>query len=130
MAVSNSEDLKNLLIVDRSKEILDLFTQQACIKGFHVYRETNPLRALDYVRKKPHRIHGIICDYQMLEINGLQFLIKLREVDCKAPFILTFDQALSKLKLEQAELFGAIEKPPCLKKLSGYLDKLRAPLLS
>jgi PAS domain S-box-containing protein len=80
-----------ILVVDDLKELLDVikFILESN-PGFKVDTATSVKEALSYL--KDHEYDIIISDYYMPEENGLDFLKKVRSMNCSIPFIMQTGQ--------------------------------------
>lgn len=85
-----SEDETSVLIVDDDAELLDLtatFLEQE-ERGFKITSKTRPAAALQYLDESSEAVDAIVSDYDMPEMNGLDFLGQVRTEFDDIPFIL------------------------------------------
>ncbi|MBU3214878.1 response regulator transcription factor [Clostridium estertheticum] len=67
----------NILIVDDEVEIIELMEVYLLNDGYKVFKATNGIDALNIINKE--KIHLVILDIMMPEIDGLQVCIKIRK---------------------------------------------------
>ncbi|MCB2354911.1 response regulator transcription factor [Clostridium estertheticum] len=67
----------NILIVDDEVEIIELMEVYLLNDGYKVFKATNGIDALNIINKE--KIHVVILDIMMPEIDGLQVCIKIRK---------------------------------------------------
>ncbi|MCB2360984.1 response regulator transcription factor [Clostridium estertheticum] len=67
----------NILIVDDEVEIIELMEVYLLNDGYKVFKATNGIDALNIINKQ--KIHLVILDIMMPEIDGLQVCIKIRK---------------------------------------------------
>ncbi|MCR6545733.1 response regulator transcription factor [Dehalobacterium formicoaceticum] len=75
----------NILVCDDDKEILEAVSIYLENEGYHVYKASHGLEALDIVEE--HEIHLIIMDIMMPQMDGIRATLKIRE-DKNIPVIL------------------------------------------
>ncbi|WP_373897831.1 response regulator transcription factor [Haloimpatiens sp. FM7315] len=67
----------NVLIVDDEVEIIELMEVYLLNDGYKVFKATNGLDALNIINKE--KIHLVILDIMLPEMNGLQVCMKIRK---------------------------------------------------
>jgi len=89
-----------ILIVDDEPDILSIIRRVLEEYGFNVCCFTKPNIALEHYKISPNNHGLVISDLQMPNINGLEFLRKVREInsDTKA-FLTTSNFEMSDLRL-------------------------------
>jgi CheY-like chemotaxis protein len=126
---------KIILLVDDEKDILNLFCECLQAWGYQTISFDNPNEALNYVDKNISNCSLIITDYKMPEMNGIDFIKKVREnyinndngsFSLKIMLIsafmkndLHFQNTLNSLKIDKI-----IEKPIRLEILKEEVEKL------
>ncbi|MHA1461664.1 MAG: response regulator, partial [Candidatus Heimdallarchaeota archaeon] len=81
-------DIINILLVDDEEALLEaskLYLENLSEK-FQIYPINSAKKALEKLSSTAYDI--IISDYQMSEMNGLEFLAELRSVGNETPFII------------------------------------------
>lgn len=78
------ESSYSLLIVDDDPDMLSISSE--LLKDYQVFTESSPLRALEILKEK--KIALILSDYQMPEMNGIDFLKKCLEIQPQAKRVL------------------------------------------
>lgn len=119
----------NVLLLDDESMVLQVHGQMVSRLG-HVATMFNcPFHALEYVQERRDQFDLIISDYRMPELNGLEFISRIREGGCEVPVLLLTGYA-SELDLKKAASHNVvvIEKPVRMRELAGCMDALRARL--
>lgn len=84
-----STDRIHVLCVDDDIEVLELTKARLSRSGeFSVRTETDPHDALSILRDDTSKIDAVVSDYQMPEMDGLEFLEQVREIRPDLPFVL------------------------------------------
>src|ERR687885_189606 len=78
-----------ILIVDDEPDILSIIRRVLEEYGFNVCCFTKPKIALEHYRISPNNHSLVISDLQMPNINGLEFLRKVREINSNTKVFLT-----------------------------------------
>ena len=74
-------DNKVILLVDDEKDILNLFCESLQNYGYQAISFDNPLEALNYIENNNNisNCSLIITDYKMPQMNGIEFIKRIRE---------------------------------------------------
>ncbi len=99
-----------VLVVDDDSDILDNI--RFILKNFQVESTTSPLEALEKLKEKKFLV--VLSDYQMPEMNGVEFLKKTQEIDpkIKRVMISAFVDMLEGEELwNQAKVHRVVAKP-------------------
>jgi response regulator RpfG family c-di-GMP phosphodiesterase len=72
-------------LVDDERDVLDLFSEYLKSNGYNIIPFDNPVKALEYFYENTNNCSVVITDYRMLQMSGLDFINKIREIDtnCK-----------------------------------------------
>ena len=103
-----------ILFLDDEIDITDIYCKLMKRKyGFEVDAYNSPIAALDAVEKSPELYDVMIVDFQMPEMDGLQFSQKIREKNKTAKIMIcTGDPAsISDEAASKANLFSVLKKP-------------------
>jgi len=100
--VSEPDDVR-VLHVDDDPAFVDLTARFLEREGgeFVVTTETDPLAALDHIGDE--RVDCIVSDYDMPEVDGLEFLRRVRERDSEVPFVLFTGKGSEEVAAEAIE---------------------------
>ncbi len=104
----------NILLIDDSASMRALVTRMLERMGFtEVIEHADVKAAIEHMQRAPGRIDLIICDWEMPEMSGLQFLKLVRAKYPKMPFLmLTGHAELAAVKTAAAAgVSGYIVKP-------------------
>ena len=130
-------DIRNqklgVLFVDDNQKILDLLQLdlRAVEDEYSFYFELDPLHALE--RIKQGGIHIVFADFDMPDMDGLEWLKNVRSID---PTIVRLvitafgDLGTTEKFVENAEVFGFIKKPWTREYLLGQLDQAKGFFLN
>lgn len=119
---------KTLLIIDDEPSILDALKQLFEIEGYEVHCYTNAAPAL---KKLSRQFQGVVlCDINMPEMNGIEFLEQLTQFDSELPvvFLTGYADVEVAVKAIQKGAYDFFEKPvsePLLDCIERALDKRR-----
>jgi DNA-binding response OmpR family regulator len=120
---SNSK--AKILIIDDDKDITNLFAIFLEYNGYIVDAYTNPIEALNNVRKSSHNL--IILDLKMPMLDGMTLYHKIKEIDDKVIICFTTadinhieDLRKGIIDIEKIVLY----KPVLLKDLKNEIDSL------
>jgi len=119
----------NILLVDDDPSILELFKEFFEIKGHTVSTAVNGKDALGHVLTS-NNFDVVFSDIKMPEMDGLQFLEKMRSNDVHIPVILISGQGDLESSIQALKL-GALDfilKPVYLKTLDEALLKINTAL--
>jgi response regulator RpfG family c-di-GMP phosphodiesterase len=112
METSEARDSVSVLIVEDDADLLFLLTQELKAGGHDVTGLSDPFEALDLIQNENFSV--VIADQNMPGLNGLDFLIKLREVQpsCSRVLISGFVSAeVLARAVNEAEIFRFVPKP-------------------
>lgn len=113
--------VKKVLLVDDMEDLSALIKQLIESIGFSVDAFINPLEALDHLQN-PNEYAVVVCDYHMPEMNGVEFIKKLKQKnqDCDCLLFTSFGSSIPKSDLEGvSKVFDRFETD----KLLGYLEE-------
>lgn len=116
--------MKQVLIVDDTKNIRNLLTTCLEIEGYGVMTATNGLQALDLIRQK--RFDLVFLDIKLPELSGTEVLRKMRESGDQTPVIVMTAFATVKNAVDCTKL-GAIaylQKPFTSEKVRNTLAEI------
>ncbi|TMN44656.1 sigma-54 dependent transcriptional regulator [Pseudoalteromonas sp. S2755] len=119
---------KTLLIIDDEQSIRDALKQLFEIEGYSVQCFSSAAPAL---KKLSRQFQGVVlCDINMPEINGIQFLEQVMQFDSELPvvFLTGFADVEVAVKAIQKGAYDFFEKPvsePLLDCIERALDKRR-----
>ena len=85
----HAPNLQYILIVDDEPDILSIVRRVLEEYGFNVCCFTKPNIALEHYRISPNNHSLVISDLRMPNINGLEFLRKVREINSDTKIFLT-----------------------------------------
>ncbi len=77
--VTSNNNKPIILLVDDEKDILALFCECLEAWGYQSISFNNPVEALKYIDNHISSCSLIITDYKMPEMNGIDFIKKIRE---------------------------------------------------
>jgi DNA-binding NtrC family response regulator len=104
-----------ILILDDEFDIVNIFTRALEQQGFYVIGFTEPMLALDHLKKNSDRYWLIISDIRMPLIDGYQFIKKVKEIkpDVKVFFMSAYlsDDVRYAARLSIVKVDEYIEKP-------------------
>ncbi|QUI61166.1 response regulator [Pseudoalteromonas sp. A22] len=119
---------KTLLIIDDEQSIRDALKQLFEIEGYSVQCFSSAMPAL---KKLSRQFSGVVlCDINMPEVNGIQFLEQVMQFDSELPvvFLTGFADVEVAVKAIQKGAYDFFEKPvsePLLDCIERALDKRR-----
>lgn len=101
----------NLLIVDDEEMLVRMLKDTLHSYADQVFTAPDGLIALDVVKK--NKVHCIICDINMPNMNGVEVLKKLRDMKNDVPFIFFTGHGNHSLMIEAAKYgaFDFLDKP-------------------
>jgi PAS domain S-box-containing protein len=79
---------KRILFVDDEEQIAKVSTRMLESLGYIVDPETNPLDALELMKKRPERYNLVITDMAMPQMNALMFIQEIKRIRKDIPVIL------------------------------------------
>lgn len=96
-----------------------------------IYKATNGAEALDHFAESVNVIDLVICDWMMPEMDGLEFLDRLRSMHLKTPFVMLTSRK-QEGHIAAAKDVGAtayIVKPFSATQLREKMDKIITKLM-
>lgn len=119
----NSNKEIKILVVDDEPEILKTLKRILSRKGYEAITFENPMKALDYL--KTEQVHLILTDLKMPEMDGVQFLLKIKQSYPTLPVILLTAYASIETAVTaiQQGAFDYIRKPFEIKKIYELVEK-------
>ena len=79
---------KSIAVVDDEEDIVTLFREVLQENSYHVTGFTQPLMALDYIRRYPDDFSLIIIDYRMPQMQGCELSNKISEINPNIKMVL------------------------------------------
>lgn len=101
-------DRSSIVVVDDESDLVFMFKVTLEMNGYNVIGFTNPVEALEYLKKNHDKCILLITDYKMPEINGCELGIKTKEIDEKINVIII--TAYENI-IEDTNNFEVIKKP-------------------
>lgn len=96
----------NLLIVEDEEVLSNLLTDLLEPHADKISAAYNGLEGIEAV--KNNTIHAIVCDINMPKMNGIEFIIKMRELDYQHPIIFYTAHGNEQL-MREALSYGAFD---------------------
>jgi len=81
-------DRSTIVVVDDESDLVFMFKVTLEMNGYNVIGFTNPIEALEYIKKNHDKCALLITDYRMPEINGCELGTKIKEIDEKIKVII------------------------------------------
>ncbi len=72
---------KSIVVVDDEPDVVELFRDALSSYGYDVEAFTDPLVALDHIRRNPKQYNLLITDFSMSKLNGCALGIKVKELN-------------------------------------------------
>ena len=113
-------DRSSIVVVDDESDLVFMFKVTLEMNGYNVIGFTNPVEALEYMKKNHDKCALLITDYRMPEINGCELGIKIEEIDDKIKVIII--TAYENI-IENTVNFELIKKPISTVKLLEIVAK-------
>lgn len=101
-----------LLVVDDEALILSALKRTLRSSGFEVHGFTSPLEALDFARE--NEVHVVLSDFRMPDVNGVEFLRRMRELQPFAQRVMLTgyaDPRAVEEAVNRSEVFRFVTKP-------------------
>ena len=117
------------LVVDDDPYFLETVTTALRAHGFGVDAFGDPMRALDHVHGAT-RPDVALVEFAMHDMNGLQFVRKLRDLEIDIPVILLVGVQGSRLGVLPVHFARVFRKPVPLDELLDAVATLSAPPLA
>ena len=112
--MSQSEQTQTIIIVDDEEMVLTSLSSFLSLETeYNLETFTSAKEALDYI-KNGHPVDLVVSDYLMPEMDGISFLIKVREFIPEVPRIILTgyaDKENAIKAINQVGLFQYLEKP-------------------
>lgn len=116
-----------ILLVDDEADIVAVFEQQLNKQGFQATGFTNPQLALEHLQKYANQYGLVISDLKMPEMNGYEFVKKVKEIkpEIKVFIITAFDINKSEFGrvLPSIRIDEFIQKPISGKNLISIIER-------
>ncbi len=113
-------DRSSIVVVDDESDLVFMFKVTLEMNGYNVIGFTNPVEALEYLKKNHDKCALLITDYRMPEINGCELGTKIEEIDDKIKVIII--TAYENI-IENIVNFELIKKPISTVKLLEIVAK-------
>lgn len=115
---------KSIIVVDDEHDLVDLFSDALSLNGYDVSAFTDPIVALENIKRNPDKYSLLITDFRMNKMNGCELGIKAKELNHNIQVILiTAYENIDGNVLN----FEHINKPTTiqilLEKVSDYMKK-------
>ncbi|HEU5462050.1 MAG TPA: response regulator [Nitrososphaeraceae archaeon] len=101
-------DRSSIVVVDDESDLVFMFKVTLEMNGYNVIGFTNPVEALEYLKKNHDKCTLLLTDYKMPEINGCELGRKIKEIDEKIKVIII--TAYENI-IEDTNNFEVIKKP-------------------
>jgi len=88
IAITMGNDRSTIVVVDDESDLVFMFKVTLEMNGYNVIGFTNPVEALEYLKKNHDKCTLLITDYRMPEINGCELGTKIKEIDEKIKIII------------------------------------------
>ncbi|HZB64850.1 MAG TPA: response regulator [Nitrososphaeraceae archaeon] len=88
IAITMGNDRSTIVVVDDESDLVFMFKVTLEMNGYNVIGFTNPVEALEYLKKNHDKCALLITDYRMPEINGCELGTKIKEIDEKIKVII------------------------------------------
>ena len=79
---------KSIVVVDYELDLVNLFSDALSLYGYDVSVFTDPIAALEYIKKNPDKYSLLITDFSMNNMNGYELEIKVKELNHNIQVIL------------------------------------------
>lgn len=121
---------KNILLIDDDSDDADVFIEAiiSLDKNISCLAETNPVKALEFLKNAEILPDLIFLDYNMPVMNGNEFLEKMRDVEDLRPIPVILYSSYSENAAEQLSIIHDTEryitKPNSFKELTAVLKSI------
>ncbi len=122
-------NLPTVLIADDSPTMRQTLTSSLRKAGYRVTQARDGQEALDFLRRDPH-VGAVICDIEMPQMNGFEFLSSCRQAQLQVPVIMLTSRGSSKHR-QLAQQLGAVDyltKPFLEQELRATLQRCLAQI--
>ena len=116
------------MVIDDNIDIANFVKILLELEGFNVDVFNNPFLALEYFKLNPKKFSLVISDVRMPDMNGVEFVAKIKEIEpkVKAIFMTAFDVSnlildIDKYNYDVAEIF---QKPFSAENLNKTVKEL------
>ena len=114
--MQNNENLKNntaILVVDDDSTVVKFMGKLLIESGYHVTTFVNSLKALNYVLTENSPIDIVVTDLIMPDIDGINFIKKVRQKNLQIPIILMSGDTdvLENIETEKLGINKIVTKP-------------------
>lgn len=99
---------KSIAIVDVEEDVVNFFTEVLELHGYSVCKFTNPIDALEHIKKNPHKFCLILTDFRMPHMNGYELATKVVGINTNMKVIIT---SAYESPIPVNSQFGFINKP-------------------
>jgi CheY-like chemotaxis protein len=113
------QDSNYILIVDDESDILSVIRRVIEECGFNTCCFTKPNAALEHYKISPNNHHMVISDLQMPNVNGLEFIRKVKEINSNVKAILM----TSSFQTSDSELLLLSNTNPSSSSLNLMIDE-------
>lgn len=111
-------------LVDDELDLVNLFSDALSSYGYNVFAFTDPLGALEYIKKNPDKYSLLITDFGMNKMNGCELGIKVKELNNNIQVILiTAYESIDGNILNFEHINKLITIQILLEKVNDYLKK-------
>lgn len=115
---------QNLLIIEDKKDTLELMIEIFETKFSNIYSAIDGYSALEVFRQ--NSINAILCDINIPKLNGLDLIIKIREINYLIPIIIISAYSDSEVLLQASNcnIQGYITKPLTSDNVNTIIKKI------
>lgn len=115
---------KSVIVVDDEHDLVNLFTDALSSYGYDVSAFTDPIAALEYIKKNPDKYSLLITDFSMNNMNGCELGNKVKGLNNNIQVILiTAYENIDGNILNFERLKKPITLQILLEKVNNYLKK-------
>jgi DNA-binding NtrC family response regulator len=115
---------KSIVLVDDELDLVNLFREALSSYGYDVSAFTDPIAALEYIKKNIDKYSLLITDFSMNKMNGCELGIKVKELNNNIQVILiTAYESIDGNILNFEHINKPITIQILLEKVNGYLKK-------
>lgn len=118
-----------IVYLDDEKDILEIVSEKLKEQGFNAFGTTDPVAALDFVKKNRSKIAMVISDFKMPTMDGFAFRQQVQQFASDLPFTILSAYVDREMALRGLELKIAafLEKPVRDEELQSHLIKECTP---
>jgi response regulator RpfG family c-di-GMP phosphodiesterase len=113
---------KTVLVVDDESDIVDTIKLWLQKRNFTVYGFADPMLALEHFKKNSNRVDLVLSDIRMPQMNGYEFVNKIKILQPKVKVILMSAFEIKELEFSRVfpsnKVDNLISKPISMKKLT------------